>query len=330
MSTTYQGLVWNGQAVTLSEIDRPVLPAKHARIRILMAGICNTDLEIIKGYMGFTGVLGHEFVGVVEEAPDAPEWLGKRVCVDINVACEEALDMKSCATCGHPHHCPKRSVIGIFNHHGAFGREVVAPIRNLYEVPASVTNEEAVFTEPLAAAFEILEQVPILPETRVLVLGDGKLGLLIAMALRLASTHVTLLGRHRDKLACVEGLGIQTALSAEYTSLEAVDVVIEATGTAGGIEQAIALLKPRGTLVLKSTVADTQGLNLSPVVVNELTIVGSRCGPFDVALHALASGKIPVQRLIQACLPLTEGVEALAVASQRGALKILLNCESNV
>ena len=274
--------------------------------------------------MGFTGILGHEFVGVVEAAPDAPEWVGKRVCVDINAACDEALNMKTCKTCGNPHHCPNRSVIGIVNHHGAFAHYVTAPIRNLYEVPDSVTNEEAVFTEPLAAAFEIVEQVKIQKTDKVVVLGDGKLGLLIAMALRLYSDEVTLVGRHPEKLSCVEGLGIQTVLSGDSTALMGIDVVVEATGTAGGIEEAIALLKPRGVLVLKSTVADTKGLNLAPVVVNELTIVGSRCGPFDVALEALASGKVPVERLIQHRFALADGVHALEVAAQKGMLKVLL------
>ncbi len=319
------GLLWNGETLALADIDLPPLKANEARIRVKMAGVCNTDLEIIKGYMGFQGILGHEFVGVVEEAPDAPHWQGKRVCVDINAACEEATNMKTCATCGNPHHCPNRSVIGIVNHHGAFAHYVTAPIRNLYEVPDSVSDEAAVFVEPLAAAFEIVEQVHIQKSDKVVVLGDGKLGLLIAMALRLHSENVTLVGRHREKLACVEGLGIDTVLSGQGRPLpQGVDVVVEATGTAGGIEEAIALLKPRGVLVLKSTVADTKGLNLAPVVVNELTIVGSRCGPFDVALEALASGKVPVHRLIQRRFALEEGVHALEVAAQKGMLKVLL------
>jgi threonine dehydrogenase-like Zn-dependent dehydrogenase len=318
------GLLWNGETLALAQVDLPPLKANEARIRVKMAGVCNTDLEIIKGYMGFQGILGHEFVGVVEDAPDAPHWLGKRVCVDINAACDAATNMKECATCGNPHHCPNRSVIGIVNHHGAFAHYVTAPIRNLYEVPDSVSDDAAVFVEPLAAAFEIVEQVHIQKSDKVVVLGDGKLGLLIAMALRLHSENVTLVGRHPQKLACVEGLGIHTVLSGETAPLIGADVVVEATGTAGGIEEAIALLKPRGVLVLKSTVADTKGLNLAPVVVNELTIVGSRCGPFDVALEALASGKVPVGRLIQHRFALAEGVQALDVAAQKGMLKVLL------
>ncbi len=318
------GLLWDGATLSLSTVDLPPLKTKEARIRVTLAGVCNTDLEIIKGYMGFQGILGHEFVGVVEEAPDAPQWLGKRVCVDINAACDEAINMQTCETCANPHHCPNRSVIGIVNHHGAFAHYVTAPIRNLYEVPDSVSNDAAVFVEPLAAAFEIVEQVQIQKSDKVVVLGDGKLGLLIAMALRLHSENVTLVGRHPEKLACVEGLGIHTVLSNETSPLVGADVVVEATGTAGGIEEAIALLKPRGVLVLKSTVADTKGLNLAPVVVNELTIVGSRCGPFDVALQALASGELPVHRLIQHRFALADGVHALDVAGQKGMLKVLL------
>jgi threonine dehydrogenase-like Zn-dependent dehydrogenase len=322
--TQNTGLLWNGETLALAQVDLPSLKANEARIRVKMAGVCNTDLEIIKGYMGFQGILGHEFVGVVEDAPDSPHWLGKRVCVDINAACDAATNMKECATCGNPHHCPNRSVIGIVNHHGAFAHYVTAPIRNLYEVADSVSDDAAVFVEPLAAAFEIVEQVHIQKSDKVVVLGDGKLGLLIAMALRLHSENVTLVGRHPQKLACVEGLGIHTVLSGETAPLIGADVVVEATGTAGGIEEAIALLKPRGVLVLKSTVADTKGLNLAPVVVNELTIVGSRCGPFDVALEALASGKVPVGRLIQHRFALAEGVHALDVAAQKGMLKVLL------
>ncbi|MCE2931302.1 MAG: alcohol dehydrogenase catalytic domain-containing protein [Vampirovibrionales bacterium] len=319
------GLFWNGEELALTQIDLPPLRKNEARIRVKIAGVCNTDLEIIKGYMGFQGILGHEFVGIVEDAPDAPHWQGRRVCVDINAACDEATNMKTCDTCGNPHHCPNRSVIGIVNHHGAFAHYVTAPLRNLYAVPDAVTDEEAVFVEPLAAAFEIVEQVQIQASDKVVILGDGKLGLLIAMALRLHSQNVTLVGRHPEKLACVEGLGIHTVLSGETISLIGADVVVEATGTAGGIEEAIALLKPRGVLVLKSTVADTKGLNLAPVVVNELTIVGSRCGPFDVALEALASGEVPVGRLIQHRFTLSEGIHALDVAAQKGMLKVLLS-----
>jgi threonine dehydrogenase-like Zn-dependent dehydrogenase len=323
---TMQGLVWANQHLRLEDaLPVPELNPKEARIRVLMAGICNTDLEITKGYMGFEGVLGHEFVGIVDACPDAPEWVGKRVCVDINAACDKATTMKECAACGNPHHCPNRTVIGIVNHHGGFAQYLKAPIRNLYEVPADVSNEQAVFTEPLAAAFEIVEQTPIHSGTTVVVLGDGKLGLLIAMALRQHSEHVTLLGRHPDKLSVLEGLGIHTALSEGYTPHQRVDVVVEATGSVHGLTHAMQLVRPRGVIVLKSTVADTTGLNLAPLVVDEITVVGSRCGPFDVALAALASGQLPVERLVQHRYPLQEGVPALEHAARKGTLKIILD-----
>jgi threonine dehydrogenase-like Zn-dependent dehydrogenase len=324
-----KGLVWANNTLSLEQtLPLPTLAKNEARIRVLLAGICNTDLEIIKGYMGYEGVLGHEFVGVVDECPDAPEWVGKRVCVDINAACDAATNMKECATCGNPHHCPKRTVIGIVNHHGGFAHYLKAPIRNLYEVPEHVNNEQAVFTEPLAAAFEILEQTPIQPETSVIVLGDGKLGLLIAMALRQKSHDVTLLGRHPEKLAVLDGLGIRTALSEGYIPEQRVDVVVEATGSVAGLTLAMQLVRPRGILVLKSTVADTTGLNLAPIVVDEITLLGSRCGPFDVALAALATGKIPVERLIQNRYPLHQGVQAIEHAAQKGTLKILLDVDT--
>jgi threonine dehydrogenase-like Zn-dependent dehydrogenase len=328
-TASMKGLVWQaGELAFADSLPRPTLAPGEARIRVVKGGICNTDLEIVKGYMGYEGVLGHEFVGIVEACPDAPERVGQRVCVDINAACEEATTMEACATCGHPHHCPKRTVVGIVNHHGGFAGYMKAPIRNLYPVPESVSDEAAVFTEPLAAALEIVEQYPLQRHEQVIVLGDGKLGLLIAMALRLHSDHVTLLGRHPDKLALVEDLDIRTALSEGFTPERRADVVVEVTGTAGGLQQALALVRPRGTVVLKSTVADTAGLNLAPLVVDEITVLGSRCGPFDKALAALASGRVPVERLIQHRFPLSEGVAAMQQAATKGTLKVLLDIDA--
>lgn len=318
-------LTWDGQKLAYTATQPVPQPGPNeALVRVLRAGICNTDLEIVKGYMGFTGVLGHEFVGLVERCPDAPEWEGVRVCVDINAACDEAENMHECRVCEHPHHCPNRSVIGIVQHHGAFAEYVVAPIRNLFAVPENVDNDAAVFVEPLAAAFEIPEQVHIQPKDKVMVLGDGKLGLLIAMVMALYSRNVTLLGRHPEKLAMVEGLGIETALSSNWQETKCADMVVEATGTASGLEQAIQLVKPRRTVVLKSTIANTQNLNLSPLVVDEITLLGSRCGPFDVALAALAEGKVPVKRLIQRRFALEEGASAIQCAGSKGMLKVLL------
>jgi threonine dehydrogenase-like Zn-dependent dehydrogenase len=307
----------------------PSVQSGQALIAVHTAGICHTDVELMKGYMGFEGILGHEFVGTVVQAPGHEAWVGQRVCVDINAACDKATTMEHCDHCPHPHHCPSRSVIGIVQHHGAFAQFVQAPVRNLYPVPASVSDQQAVFCEPLAAAFEIVEQRPIAPEEDVVVLGDGKLGLLIAMALAsVAPNQVTVIGRHANKLACLEGLALGTCLLEDYTPKhpQGAAVVVEATGRLEGLQTAFNLLRPRGTLVLKSTLADGAPLNLAPLVINEWTLLGSRCGPFGKALEALAQQPqaLPVERLIEATYPLSEGLEALAHAQRKGALKILL------
>jgi alcohol dehydrogenase len=332
VSTTrpMQALTWRNNHLSVEWVALPVLTAGEALVKVQTAGVCNTDLELIQGYMGYEGTLGHEFVGEVVGVFDGTvekqaSWLGKRVCVDINAACTLAQSHSQCDTCGHPHHCPTRTVIGIVNHDGGFAHYVKAPIANLYEIPASVPNDRAVFCEPLAAAFEIPEQLTIKPETTVIVLGDGKLGLLIAMVLRLFSQHVTLVGKHPEKLALVADLGITTTVSSTYNPAALADVVVEVTGTASGLQQAIAWTKPRGTVVLKSTVAQGAALNLAPVVINELTILGSRCGPFDKALDALANQPLPVERLIQGRYPLAEGVAAIDHAKTKGTLKILLD-----
>jgi threonine dehydrogenase-like Zn-dependent dehydrogenase len=331
--TTMQALTWRNNQLSVESLALPVLAEGEALIKVLTAGVCNTDLELIQGYMGYEGTLGHEFVGEVvgvfdANNPEQASWLGKRVCVDINAACTLATSPEHCDTCGHPHHCPTRTVIGIVNHDGGFAQYVKAPVRNLYEVPANVSTDKAVFCEPLAAAFEIPEQLKISPETSIIVLGDGKLGLLIAMTLRLFSHNVTLAGKHAEKLALVADLGITTVLSSSYKPTNLADVVVEVTGTASGLQQAIDWTKPRGTVVLKSTVAQGAALNLAPVVINELTILGSRCGPFDKALEALATQNLPVDRLIQGRYPLPKGVEAIAHAKTKGTLKILLDVVS--
>ena len=335
VADTMQALTWRNNQLSVESLAVPVLAEGEALIQVLTAGVCNTDLELIQGYMGYEGTLGHEFVGQVVGVFDAnnveqASWLGKRVCVDINAACSLATSHEHCDTCGHPHHCPTRTVIGIVNHDGGFAQYVKAPIRNLYEVPASVSTDKAVFCEPLAAAFEITEQLKITPETTIIVLGDGKLGLLIAMTLGLFSHNVTLAGKHPEKLALVADLGIETVLSSTFQPAKLADVVVEVTGTASGLQQAIDWTKPRGTVVLKSTVAQGAALNLAPVVINELTILGSRCGPFDKALAALATQNLPVDRLIQGRYPLKKGVEAINHAKTKGTLKILLDVDSSI
>jgi threonine dehydrogenase-like Zn-dependent dehydrogenase len=288
-----------------------------ALIRVHLAGICATDLQIFKGYMNFRGVPGHEFVGSVVEGPR--ELINKRVVGEINFACGR------CAYCdrGLDRHCPSRRVMGILNADGAFAEYVTVPIRNLHVVPSSVSDEEAVFTEPLAAAFEILEQVKVDPGDEVLVLGDGKLGNLCAQALRLTGARVTALGKHEDKLKQIKRSGVRTMLLNDWQP-KPFDVVVEATGSASGLELAMSAVRPRGTLVLKSTIAGEHTVSLAPLVINEVTVVGSRCGVFPPALEALSEKTVSVTPMIEKIYPLSEGIEAVAHAGKRGARKILL------
>ena len=288
-----------------------------ALISVHVAGICATDLQIFKGYMNFRGVAGHEFVGSVVEGPR--ELINKRVVGEINFACGR------CAYCDRrlDRHCPSRRVMGILNADGAFAEYVAVPIRNLRVVPSSVSDEEAVFTEPLAAAFEILEQVKVDPGDEVLVLGDGKLGNLCAQALRLTGARVTALGKHEDKLKQIKRSGVRTMLLNDWQP-KPFDVVVEATGSASGLELAMSAVRPRGTVVLKSTVAGVHTVSLAPLVINEVTVVGSRCGVFPPALEALSEKTVSVTPMIEKIYPLREGIEAVAHAGKRGARKILL------
>lgn len=304
----------------LEDVPVPEPPAGEALVRVRLAGICNTDLELRKGYMGFQGTPGHEFVGVVEACPTAPSWVGKRVVGEINCGCG------TCADCarGDSRHCPGRTTLGIFRRDGAFAEFLTLPVRNLLEVPADVPDRVAVFTEPVAAAFEILEQLHLAPAERVTVLGDGKLGLLVAQVLARTGVDLLAVGRHADKLGMLEDLGIRTRLATDWQPAEDQDVVVEVTGTAQGFQSALAAVRPRGRVVLKSTVAAESHLHLAPLVIKELTVVGSRCGPFAPALRALAAGAVRVEPMIQAERPLAEGVEAFAEAAARGARKVLL------
>ena len=316
-SAAMQALHWDGAAAAVVQRPEPRADAEVAVVRVTLAGICNTDLELTRGYMGFRGVLGHEFVGVVADGPAA--WRGRRVVGEINFACGR------CPTCasGLGRHCPTRRVMGILGADGAFAEYVAVPLANLHPVPDAVADESAVFCEPLAAAFEILEQVPTAARARCVVLGDGKLGLLAAQVLAAAGARVLAVGRHPDKLAMLRRRGIETVTLAEWDRARA-DVVVEATGSADGFAQAVAATRPRGTLVLKSTVAHAAPLNLAPAVIDELTIVGSRCGPFAPALDALARGTVDVRPLIAARRPLRDGVDALQLAARRDVLKVLL------
>jgi threonine dehydrogenase-like Zn-dependent dehydrogenase len=312
-----RALHFDGSRVELRDAPDPTPGDDSVLVRVALAGVCNTDLEIVKGYMGFHGVLGHEFVGAVEEGP--AEWRGQRVVGEINFACQ------TCPLCaqGLQRHCPSRQVMGILGADGAFAELVRVPVANLHPVPDAVSDEAAVFAEPLAAAFEILEQVHIEPGRDCVVLGDGKLGLLVAQVLHQAGARVLAVGRHPEKLAILAKRGIETSLESEWRGALA-HVVVEATGTAEGFERAVAATRPRGTLVLKSTVAESAGLNLAPIVIDEIHVVGSRCGPFPPALRALETGSVDVGSLVCARVPLERGVEALQHATKRGALKVLI------
>jgi len=283
----------------------PIPAAGEALVKVRLAGICSTDLEIVRGYMGFRGIPGHEFVG---------EAAGQRVVGEINAACG------SCALChdGLGRHCPNRTVLGIDRRDGAFAEFLTLPLANLRPVPDKLTDELAVFVEPTAAAFEILEQVPLRPQQEVALLGDGKLALLIAQVLR-DRCRLRVFGKHAEKLALVPG--VETTTAAPEGQF---DVVVEATGSEQGFQQALSLVRPRGTLVLKSTVAASSRLNLAPLVVNEVTVVGSRCGLFEPAIAALAAGAVDPRPFIQAEYPLEQGLAALEHAARPGTLKVLL------
>nr|VFK22429.1 MAG: Threonine dehydrogenase [Candidatus Kentron sp. MB]VFK28789.1 MAG: Threonine dehydrogenase [Candidatus Kentron sp. MB]VFK74097.1 MAG: Threonine dehydrogenase [Candidatus Kentron sp. MB] len=290
----------------------------EALIRTRLAGICNTDLEILRGYGGFQGVLGHEFVGEVAQANDNPELVGQRVAGEINGYCGE------CVTCrrGDVSHCPNRTTLGIRGRNGVMADYFTLPVHLLHPIPGSITDQEAVFVEPLAAACEILTQLPILPSHRVIVLGDGKLGLLIAQVLRLTGCDLVVVGRHLRKLAILTKMGIRVRLATDPIRPDA-DIVIEATGNANGLAVARTLVRPRGTLVLKSTFPEDVSIDLSHLVVDEITLIGSRCGPFAPALRLLSQGLIRVEPLIHRTFSLNDGLLAFDAAAS-GALKVLL------
>jgi threonine dehydrogenase-like Zn-dependent dehydrogenase len=300
----------------------PALPEGEALVRVRQAGICNTDLELIKGYAEFRGVLGHEFVGVVEACPLDPGWVGQRVVGEINAYCGV------CSACraGRPTHCPSRTALGIRGRNGVFADFATLPVKSLHAVPDSVSDDQAVFTEPLAAAVSITDLTHVRPSERVIVLGDGKLGQLIAQVLALTGCDLAVVGRHQEKLNLLSARGIKTHLAdrAPAAPQAEADIVIEATGTPTGFAAAQGMVRPRGKLVLKSTYHDKAPADLTRVVVNELHIIGTRCGPFPSALRLLEQGLINVESLIRARFPLDQGVLALEKAAEKGILKVLL------
>ena len=288
-------------------------------IRLLCGGICNTDLELQRGYYGFRGTPGHEFVGEVIASDDS-NWIGQRVVGEINLACG------ACEWCqrGLGRHCPQRTVLGIVKQPGAFREFLTLPERNLHRVPREISSEHAVFVEPLAAASEILDQIRIPAGAPVAVLGDGKLGLLIGQVLNAHGAEVHQYGHHKEKLRIAAGVGIDIR-PRKKTPVAAYDWVVDATGSSLGLAQAVKMARPRGTVIMKSTVHGLVGIDSAPVIVNELTLVGSRCGRFEPALKLLRSGRVRVDGLISEALPLKKAALAFRRAAQPGAMKVLLN-----
>lgn len=302
------------------DAPRPEPEEGEALVRVLLAGICNTDLEITKGYMDFAGILGHEFVGRVADGEAVPDRLrGRRVVGEINCGCGQ------CTFCleDMARHCPYRTVLGISGRDGCFAEYLTLPVRNLRVVPETMSDEDAVFSEPLAAALEILEQVPIGEGLRVLVLGDGKLGILASLVMTGTGADVTLAGKHPGKMGVASGLGVHTVCVSDLRD-SGFDVVVEATGDARGRAAAVNLVRPRGTLVVKSTLAQAETCDWTAIVVNELTVVGSRCGLLEPALRELEKG-LPVGAMVSGVYPFDDALEAFAFARRPEALKVLLD-----
>ncbi len=313
-----RALVFDGELRLEANYPQPVLEAGQSLIRMRQGGICNTDLEITKGYMGFSGVLGHEFVGEVVDGDAA--WRGKRVVGEINVP---SGDCDMCRA-GVPSQCRHRTTVGIDRHQGAFADYLALRTENLYAVPDNVSDDQAVFVEPLAAACNILELVRISPRDRVVVVGAGKLGLLCAQVLRLTGADVSVVVRRERPRALLSKWGIP-ALELEAYPERETDVVVDCTGSSQGFATALKLLRPRGTLVLKSTYAGLPSVDLTRVVIEEINVVGSRCGPFAAALRLLEQRLVDVESMIEARYPIASALEAFDAAFQPGMLKVLLS-----
>jgi threonine dehydrogenase-like Zn-dependent dehydrogenase len=325
------------QSLSVEDLPRPAAGGE-ALVRVTLSGICNTDLEIARGYAGFQGTLGHEFVGVIEEMPEAHSSAsaqqdslepsptvgltpGQRVVGEINAGCGH------CGLCrsGDSRHCPNRTVLGIVGRDGAHAEFLLLPLVNLLPVPVEISDEQAVFTEPLAAACGILERATITPDTKVAVIGDGKLGLLCAQVLGTTGVVVTLIGKHANKLQIAQGRNIETMLSVNADQRKGeFDLVVEASGSATGFDQALDLLRPRGVLVLKSTFHGATQVDAARIVVNEISVVGSRCGRFAPALQLLRARAVEVESMISEEFKLADGIRAMARAADSGVMKILL------
>ncbi|MCM1072599.1 MAG: alcohol dehydrogenase catalytic domain-containing protein [Bacteroides sp.] len=318
-----KAIVFDNELKLDNNYPKPVPQKGEALIKVTLAGICNTDFEITKGYMGYVGVLGHEFVGIVEEVNGEDKSLvGKRVVAEISYGCEDP----NCEWCAKKNyrHCPNRHTIGIWKKDGCMAEYITVPTNILFEVPDNVTDEQAVFVEPLAAACEILEQLHIEPMSKILVLGDGKLGLTTALTLNAHNLDVLLVGKHQNKLDIAAAQGVKTQLLNSFTPENKFDVVVEATGSASGFETSMSLTKPRGVLVLKSTVASGKELNLAPIVIDEITVLGSRCGQFPPALRLLENHRIDFTPFITKTYSIDDALEAFEANKAKESLKILI------
>ena len=313
-----RALIFDGKLHFDESVPVPVHGEHEALLKIRCAGICNTDQELIKGYMGFSGILGHEFVADVVKGPD--HLIGKRVVGEINVADGD------CEMCkqGVPSQCLNRTTVGIDRHHGAFAEYMQLALSNLYVVPDSISDDAAVFVEPLAAALQVLEAVHISPRHRVVVIGAGKLGLLVAQVLKLTGCDLSVVIRRDKQRALLSQWGIPS-VEINDIAVQSVDVVVDCTGNESGFAAAQDIVKPRGTIVLKSTYADLPSVNLTRVVIDEIRVIGSRCGPFDAALRTLANRLVDVDSLIDARYPFGQALDAMTHAQQRGTLKVLLD-----
>ena len=312
-----KAVIFDGQLRLVTDWPEPTPAPGEALIRTILTGICNTDLEVVQGYAGFHGVPGHEFVGVVDWAEDR-SWIGQRVVGEINVGCG------ACATCraGQPGHCTTRTALGIRGRDGTLAELFCLPAANLHPVPVEVPDRAAVFVEPLAAACQLLEQIHFRPTDRVVVVGDGRLGLMAAQVVALTGCELTVVGRHEEKLAILGRQGIDTRLNDE--GLEGADIVVECTGHPDSFESSQRLVRPRGILALKSTYHGLAKADLSRLVVDEIHVVGTRCGPFGAALRLLTHGLVDVTSLIHAELRLDNALQAYELAAQPGVLKVLV------
>lgn len=313
-----KALVLENKKLLIKDIPSPLPSEKEALVKVLKAGICNTDLELVKGYMAFEGVPGHEFVGCVVQALNK-SWVGKRVVGEINIPCGQ------CEFCrkGEAKHCPSRDILGITNKNGAFAEFLTLPLANLHRLPDEVSDTRAVFVEPLAAALEILEQIRVRKDESVLVLGDGKLGLLVAQVMRLKTKKVSCLGKHRRKLNILMKKGIETSISVNRFHHK-YDIVIEATGKEEGLRVSLSRVKPRGRVILKSTVAGESSADFSKIVVDEIQLIGSRCGPFLKAINLLRNELVDVEEMVDGEFPLGRALEAFSLAQKPGTMKVLI------